>query len=127
MVRKIKFRGLGEEELKDMPLEEFIKLIPSRQRRSLLREMNPEHRKLLKRIREYKDKPIKTHERDFVIIPEMIGKSFLIHNGKEFIRLDVTIEMLGHYLGEFSLTRRHGSHGSPGIGATRSSMYVPLR
>jgi len=72
-------------------------------------------------------KPIKTHCRDMVIIPEMVGLNLLIHSGKEFTSLDIKPEMLGHYIGEFIITNKKVVHGTPGIGASRSSMYVPLK
>ncbi len=72
-------------------------------------------------------KPIKTHCRDMVVIPEMVGLNLLIHSGKEFTALDIKPEMLGHYVGEFVITNKKVQHGTPGIGASRSSMYVPLK
>ncbi len=72
-------------------------------------------------------KPIKTHCRDMVIIPEMVGFTLLIHSGKEFTSLDIKPEMIGHYVGEFIITNKKVVHGTPGIGASRSSMYVPLK
>jgi small subunit ribosomal protein S19 len=72
-------------------------------------------------------KPIKTHCRDMVVIPEMVGLNLMIHSGKEFTALDIKPEMLGHYVGEFVITNKKVQHGTPGIGASRSSMYVPLK
>jgi small subunit ribosomal protein S19 len=72
-------------------------------------------------------KPIKTHCRDMVILPEMVGLSLLVHSGKEFAAVDVKAEMIGHYVGEFVITNKKVVHGTPGIGASRSSMYVPLK
>jgi small subunit ribosomal protein S19 len=57
----------------------------------------------------------------------MVGLKFAVHNGKEFLVVEVKPEMIGHRLGEFALTRKRVIHGTPGIGATRSSMYVPLK
>ena len=70
---------------------------------------------------------VKTHARDMVILPEMVGVIVLVHNGKEFYAVEITPEMIGHYLGEFAITNKPVKHGSPGIGASRSSMYVPLK
>ena len=72
-------------------------------------------------------KPIKTHCRDMVIIPEMVGLNLLVHSGKEFASVEIKPEMMGHYLGEFIITNKKVVHGTPGIGASRSSMYVPLK
>jgi len=70
---------------------------------------------------------VKTHARDMVILPEMIDTIILVHNGKQFSSVEILPEMLGHYLGEFAITHKPVKHGSPGIGASRSSMYVPLK
>lgn len=129
------FRGYSLEKLQNSSMDDFISLLPSRQRRSLQRGLSLEQRKLLERIREAKEqaergeatKPIKTHARDMVILPEMIGVTVHVHNGKEFIPVNIMPEMVGHYLGEFAITNKPVKHGTPGIGASRSSMYVPLK
>ena len=116
-----------------MSMDEFIRILPSRQRRSLTRGLTSDQKTLMELIRNYrrnktKDaKPIKTHCRDMVIIPEMVGLNLMIHSGKEFTSLDIKPEMLGHYVGEFVITNKKVQHGTPGIGASRSSMYVPLK
>ena len=70
---------------------------------------------------------IKTHVREMILLPEMIGVTFEIHTGKEWKPVEVMPEMVGHYIGEFALTRKPVNHGSAGIGATRGSKYVPLK
>nr|WP_083790809.1 30S ribosomal protein S19 [Methanothermus fervidus] len=126
------YRGYKLEELQKMPLDKVIKLFPSRQRRSLKRGFPPRHKKVLEKIRKYKrenktDKIIKTHCRDLIILPEMVGLTFGVYNGKEFVKVKIKPEMIGHYLGEFAPTRKKVEHGDPGMGATRSSMFVPLK
>lgn len=115
-------------------MDEFINLLPSRQRRSLHRGLTPEQRILLEKMREMREAFIKgtnvlvrTHIRDMIILPEMVGLTVLVHNGKEFVSVEIKPEMIGHYLGEFAVTNRPVKHGTPGIGASRSSMYVPLK
>ena len=134
MPREFMFRGNTMEQLQGMSMDEFIRLLPSRQRRSMLRGLTREQRILLENIRvakkslaEGQKAVVKTHARDTVILPEMVGVTVLIHNGKEFSAVEVIPEMIGHYLGEFAITNRPVKHGSPGIGASRSSMYVPLK
>lgn len=134
MAKQFMFKGYIEDELKRMSLGEFIKIIPSRQRRSINRGIPPKHKKMLEKIRALKpdiekgkDIVIKTHLRDMIVYPEMIGVKLGIHTGKEFQVVTIMPEMVSHYLGEFAITRKKVSHSSPGIGATRSSMYVPLR
>jgi small subunit ribosomal protein S19 len=121
------YRGHTLEQLQAMDLNEFSKLVPSRQRRTLKRGFSPVHQDLLAKIQSGKKKEIRTHLRDFIILPQMVGLIFHVHSGKEFQRVEIQPEMIGHYLGEFALTRNKVSHGSAGIGATRSSKYVPLK
>ena len=59
-----------------------------------------------------KKEVIKTWSRRSTIYPEFIGHTFAVHNGKEFIPVYVTEDMVGHKLGEFALTRKFGGHGS---------------
>ncbi len=124
--KEFTYRGKTIEELKTLSLNEFMELLPARSRRSLKRGFTEQQKILLKRIRAKKSN-IETHCKDMIILPEMIDLTIKIHNGKEFIPVTIQNEMIGHYLGEFSLTRRRVQHGSPGIGATRSSKYVPLK
>jgi small subunit ribosomal protein S19 len=124
--KKFTIWGKTEEEIKQLDIKEFMQLIPSRQRRSLLRGFTDAQKALLKRI-EAGDNNIKTHCRDMVIIPSMLGKLIRIHNGKEWTPVTITIEMLGHYLGEFAPTRKSVTHSSAGVGATRSSRAVSAR
>ncbi len=122
------YRGLSLEDLQKLSIEELIPLLPSRMRRSLKRGLTEKQDKLLKDI----DKAnagdvIRTHCRDMIILPGFVGHTVHIHNGKEFQRVDIKPNMIGHYLGEFVLTRQKVKHTGPGVGATRSSKYMPLK
>ena len=114
-------------------MDEFIKLLPSRQRRSLVKGLTNEQRILMEHIRTAKKDnggkptPVKTHVRDMIIIPEMLGLTVQLHSGKEYVPIEIKPEMIGHFIGEFSITNQKVVHGTPGIGASRSSMYVPLK
>jgi len=117
-----------------MPMDRFIQLLPARQRRSLLRGLTGEQRKLLEKMRAAKklmeageNVTVRTHSRDMIILPEMVGLTVHVHNGKEFVPVTITSEMIGHYLGEFAITNKRVIHGTPGLKATRSSMFVPLK
>ena len=127
MVRIFKYRGKTLEELKNMSLEEFSRILPSRERRSLLRGLTERQKKLLEEIRKDPKKFHKTHERDMVILPEMIDVKLGIYNGKEYKTVAITPEMIGHRLGEFALTRQRIIHSAPGAGATRGSRHIPLK
>ncbi len=120
------YRGHTVETLQQMALSELLPLMPARVRRKFDRGLSRDHEKLLADLRSG-DGSIRTHLRDMIILPEMVGRTFEIHNGKEFQVVEIQPEAVFHYLGEFALTRRRVSHGSAGIGATRSSKYVPLK
>lgn len=125
------FKGKNKEEIKKLDLQDFTKLVSTRHRRTINRGFTEPQKKLLKKIRAtnngtYK-KTIKTHCRDMVIIPEMLGQKILVYNGKSFAAIEVNLEMLGHYLGEFVDTRSRVKHSAPGIGATRSSAYQSVK
>ena len=126
MAKEFIFRGKTLEELKAMDIKELTKYLPARQRRSLNRGMGVQTLALLKKIRRG-SKRLQTHARDAIILPEMVGVLIKIHNGKEFIPVDITEDMLGHYLGEFALTRKRVQHGAPGIGASRSSAAMSVK
>lgn len=120
--KKFKFRGKTEEELKKLDVREFAKLVKSRERRFLLRQFQKVEN-FVTRSKEKlkKNKPIKTHIRDVIIVPEMLGMKIQVYNGRQFIPVEVVPEMLGHRLGEFSPTRARIKHGSAGVGATKGS------
>jgi len=131
MPREFKYRGYTIEQLQSMSFETFITLLPSRHRRSLNRGISDEKRKILEDVRATTDGRLKgsirTHARDMTILPNMVGLTILVHNGKEFISLEIKAEMVGHYLGEYIITNKKVVHGTPGIGSSRSSLYVPLK
>lgn len=127
MAKKFLFRGKTLDELQNMSLEAFSNLLKSRARRALKRGFTEQEKTLLENLRREPNKFHKTHCREMVILPEMVGKKFGVHNGKEFFSLMVTEEMIGHRLGEFSHTTREVKHSAPGIGATKSSKYIPLK
>jgi small subunit ribosomal protein S19 len=134
MPKEFMYRGHSLISLQGMSMDEFITILPSRQRRSLQRGLTPEQRVLLEKMRDArealkkgKETTVKTHVRDMIILPEMVGAKIHLHNGKEFVAIEMKPGMIGHYLGEFAITNKPVRHGTPGIGASRSSMYVPLK
>lgn len=126
MAKVLTYKGKVLEELKDMSLTEFIELTTSRSRRTLKRGLTESQKIFLERLKKA-NKPLKTHCRDLIVLPEMLGKMILVYSGKEWSPVEITVEMLGKRLGEFSLTRKKVSHSSPGIGATRSSKHMSVR
>ncbi len=131
MSREFRYRGLTLEELQQLPMDELVELLPSRVRRTLKRGLHPENRKLLEKIRRIKrlgiKKIIRTHRRDMIILPEMVGMVIAVHNGKDWVNVEIKPEMIGHYLGEFAPTCKVVKHSRPGKGATRSSKWLPLK
>ncbi|NYT01536.1 MAG: 30S ribosomal protein S19 [Methanosarcinales archaeon] len=119
------YRGYKTADLVKMSAEEVIALLPARQRRTLKRGLSKEHKKFQTRFKA-KDSA-RTHLRDMIVLPEMVGKKVEIHNGKGFEKVEIIPEMIGHYFGEFALSRGRVSHGAAGVGATRSSKFVPLK
>jgi small subunit ribosomal protein S19 len=126
--KQFTFRGKSIEELKNLDTREFAKFTKSRARRSILRNFDVIEKFVKRAMKKVeKNKPIKTHLRDIIIVPKMVGLTINVYNGKEFLPIKITEEMLGHRLGEFSYTRRPIKHGAPGIGATRSSAAMSVK
>jgi small subunit ribosomal protein S19 len=126
------YRGYTLEELQAMELDEVAALLPARQRRTINRGLSAEHEKLREKAsgktdEETANDPIRTHLRDMPVLPAFVGLTFAVYTGQSFERVQVEPEMIGHYLGEFQLTRNSVEHGQAGIGATRSSKFVPLK
>ena len=131
MVKKFTFHGLSTEETESLTGEKLFDLLSSRARRSLKRGIDDQKRKLIGEIKMKKagklKADIKTHLRDLIILPYMTGVTVNVFSGKEFVPIVITTEMIGHYLGEYVITNKRVSHGAPGVGASRSSLYVPLK
>ncbi|CCJ29064.1 unnamed protein product [Pneumocystis jirovecii] len=133
--RRFTYRGVDLETLLDMSSEQLIQLVHARARRRFQRGLKRRPMGLVKKLRNAKkmaapgEKPavVKTHLRNMIVVPEMIGSIIGIYNGKVFNQVEIKPEMVGHYLGEFSLTYKPTKHGRPGIGATHSSRFIPLK
>eukprot|EP00920_Eleutheroschizon_duboscqi_P003984 GHVT01009286.1.p1 GENE.GHVT01009286.1~~GHVT01009286.1.p1 ORF type:complete len:286 (+),score=71.43 GHVT01009286.1:681-1538(+) len=133
--RTFQYRGIELEKLLDLQATDLLPLFKARQRRKFGRGIKRKTTTLIKKLRKSKaetvigEKPIavNTHMRDTVIVPEMIGSVVGVYNGKTFINVEIKPEMVGYYVGEFSITYRPIRHGKPGIGATNSSRFIPLK
>ncbi|MCQ2069893.1 MAG: 30S ribosomal protein S19 [archaeon] len=121
------FRGFTMEQLTAMPFEEVLELLPSRSRRTYLRGLNYEQQIVFDKLNGEAGETIRTHRRDLPILPKFVGKSISIYNGKEFVEFEIKPEMIGCFLGEFVPTRKAPQHSGPGVGATRSSKFMPLK
>jgi small subunit ribosomal protein S19 len=130
MAEKVAYRGKLPSELAQLTDQQYMKMVKSRQRRSIKRN-GLAYKKLLEKIAAYKaknkDKVIKTHVREAVIMPSWIGMKFSVYNGKEFMPVDITAGMLGHRLGEFAYTTKRVIHSAPGIKATRGSKFLSVK
>jgi len=126
--KEFTFRGKTLEELKKLDVREFAKYLRSRERRTALRNFQ-KIENFVKRCEKKiaMKKPIKTHLRDIVIVPRMVDMTIQVYNGKTFVPVKITGEMLGHRLGEFSITRSRVKHGAAGVGATRGSKFKSVK
>lgn len=130
MAERIAYRGKTPTELAKLTEPEYLKMVKSRQRRSMKRA-SLEYRKLIQKVEKSKkansNKPIRTHIREAVILPSWIGMHFQVHNGKEFQPLEISAVMLGHRLGEYAYTTKRVQHSAPGIRATKGSKFLAVK
>merc|ERR1711992_189383 len=133
--RKYTYRGVDLDQLLDMNNEGLMELFTCRIRRKFNRGLKRKPMALIKKLRKKKkecpvnEKPdvVKTHLRNMIVVPEMTGSIVGVYNGKVFTQVEIKPEMIGHYLGEFSISYKPVKHGRPGIGATHSSRFIPLK
>ncbi|VAH20937.1 hypothetical protein VPH35_010187 [Triticum aestivum] len=133
--RKFSYRGVDLDALLDMSTDDLVQLLPARGRRRFQRGLKRRPLALIRKLRKAKREapagekpaPVKTHVRNMIIIPEMIGSQIAVYNGKTFVVNEIKPEMIGHYLAEFSISYKPVKHGRPGIGATHSSRFIPLK
>lgn len=116
-----------------MTHKQLLKLLHARARRRLKRGRVPMH--LLRRLRKakasvqdgFKPEAVKTHLRNMIILPEMVGSVVGVYNGQNFTQVEIKPYMIGHYLGEFSITYKPIRHGRPGLGSSSGSAFIPLK
>ncbi|XP_073388901.1 small ribosomal subunit protein uS19 isoform X1 [Physcomitrium patens] len=133
--KKFTFRGVDLDALLDMSMDELVELFHARARRRFQRGLKRKPMALIKKLRKAKreapagekPEPVRTHLRNMIIVPEMIGSVIGVYNGKTFNQVEIKPEMIGHYLAEFSISYKPVKHGRPGIGATHSSRFIPLK
>jgi len=125
--KEFTYRGYTMEQLLEMPFEDVLALLPSRMRRTFERGFNSEQQTVFDKIKSGDKDVVRTHRRDIPIVPSLVGKKVAIYNGQDFKEVELRAEMIGHYLGEFSMTRKVVKHSGPGVGATRSSKFLPLK
>lgn len=131
-MRRNTFKGVDEEQIATIKVEDFLKMTTSRNRRTLKRlNSNPRLKSFIEKVRLIKTKNskkvIKTHIRDAVILPEWMGLTFGVYNGKTFKSVEITFDKVGKRLGDFSHSTGRVLHSGPGVGATRGSKFVPLK
>ena len=132
MAKDFNYRGVPLEQLLQMDESKLGQLMTSRGRRNLKHGQDKDVMKAIDRALEQKahgkePKPIRTHRRDVVILPKMVGLHFMVYKGNDFLPVVASEKMIGHYLGEFALTRKRLTHGKAGIGATKSSTAITAR
>ena len=129
------FRGIELDKLLEMKMEELVKLFRARHRRRFRRGLPQKYARFINKLKKSKkaavvgEKPktIKTQYRNCIIVPEMVHSVVGIYNGKKFNDVEIKPEMIGHYLGEFSVTYKPITHGKPGQGSTHGSKFVALK
>ena len=133
--KKFNYRGKDIGKLIEMNMDALSQELRSRQRRRLRRKMGKKYGRFIKKLMDVKKEapqgekpaPVKTHLRDCIVLPSMVQSIINIHNGKAYNSVEVKPEMIGYYLGEFAMTYKKVSHGKPGVGATHSSKFVPIK
>ena len=133
--KKFSYRGNDLKKLIEMNMDEMSQQLRSRQRRKLRRKMGTKYARFINKLLDAKkhtaqgEKPvaIKTHLRDCIVLPSMVQSVINIHKGNGYSNVEVKPEMIGYYLGEFAITYKRVSHGKPGVGATHSSKFVPIK
>ena len=133
--KKYTYRGNDIGKLLNMNMDELSQQLRSRQRRSLRRKMGAKYGRFIKKLIDVKNEtapgekpaPVKTHLRNCIVLPSMVQSVINVHNGKGYNSIEVKPEMIGYYLGEFGMTYKRVSHGKPGVGATHSSKFVPIK
>lgn len=130
MAERIAFRGLTPSQLVGKEMDEYLKMITSRERRAIKRNAL-DYRILIKKVNAHiaskSTKPIRTHIREAVILPHWVGLKFEVHNGKEWKPVFITANMLNHRLGQYSHTTKRVIHSDPGIRATRGSKFLAMK
>ena len=133
--KKSTYRGIELEKLIEYPMDALVKLMKARQRRRFAHGIHQRYDRLIKKLRKAKKetpygekpKPVRTHLRNCIVVPEMVGSIVDVYGGKYWNSVEVKADMIGHYLGEFSLTYKPIKHGKVGVGATRSSKFTALK
>lgn len=122
--KEFTYRGKTLDELKKLDVREFSRYLKSGPRRTILRQFQQTENFINRaKIKINKNKPVRTHERSFVIVPEMVGMKISVHDGRNFVPVTIIGDMLGHRLGEFAITRSRVKHSKAGIGATKGSKF----
>lgn len=131
MVKEFRYYGYTFEELRKMSIQEFAKISNARIRRSLLRGLDEHKRKFLENIIKYPEKFHKTHLRDMIILPQMVGAKIGVYKGgakqgssEKWVSITILPEMIGRRLGEFAFTTKYVHHSAPGIGASKGTLHV---
>ena len=125
--KEFTYRGLTLDKLQELEFDQFLSMLPSRQRRSFKRGLSREQAKLINDSEQRPEKVLRTHRREMIVIPQFVGRKFAVHNGREFVDIDIMPEMIGLYFGELAPTRTSPTHTGPGVGATKSSKFMPLK
>lgn len=120
-LKEYSYRGKSLQELQALSLKEFAELLPSRERRTIKRGFTDNEKKCLEKIE--KKGRVKTHSRELIILPNFVGKKISVHNGKQFVDIEIVAEMIGNRLGQYAQTRKRTGHSAPKA-ATKAKVSV---
>ncbi|MGC8516427.1 MAG: 30S ribosomal protein S19 [Candidatus Acidifodinimicrobium sp.] len=128
-MEEFRFKNKTVEELSNMPTDQLLNFVSSSLRRRMKRGFTDQEKKLIEKVEKARKsgKPVRTHLREMFILPSFVGLTIKVHNGKEFVPVEIKPNMVFHRLGEFAITVKQVKHGTPGLSATRSSSFVPIK
>ncbi len=128
-MEEFRFKNKTVEELSNMPADQLLNFVSSGLRRRMKRGFTDQEKKLIEKVEKARKsgKQVRTHLREMFILPSFVGLTIKVHNGKEFVPVEIKPNMVFHRLGEFAITVKQVKHGTPGLSATRSSSFVPIK
>ena len=128
-MEEFRFKNKTVEELSNMPADQLLNFVSSSLRRRMKRGFTDQEKKLIEKVEKARKsgKQVRTHLREMFILPSFVGLTIKVHNGKEFVPVEIKPNMVFHRLGEFAITVKQVKHGTPGLSATRSSSFVPIK
>lgn len=124
--KKFTYQGIELEDLLNMKISDLKPLFPSALRRHMKRGFSQEEYDLIKKC-QANESSLQTKCRNMMILPCMFNKTIGIHNGCQYVQVEIKPEMISRRFKDLVPTKTSKAHGKPGVGATSSSKFVPLK